>query len=968
VARSPRPASGLTERRLAALRGRSGGRRIKRTEWLALLAAQFRVPMWHFGWLLSTAAALGLLANHAGAQELFPIQQVSYTQGPVTNTMTISDASGAGETNYPLQLGRPFVEGAIPDAPQILINGAPAVSQADVKDRYPNGSVKFAIMSTVVPSIPANGSVTLSFRDTTANSNAPLTTAQLKAVPNFDAAMNLSFGARLVGPALSAGFPTAITNGGFTLTVNGTAYHVTGINIPAGSSATAALPLVQAAVKTSGAPVVVYAPLTVGTVYLRFIIQTQATGPAAMLGYATAPTTGTDISAMLGLTATTATANSVLAGSNASADLLTMLNAGACQPWTSGPVAQTMVCADDSTAAAYDIGDGDGFKPFRPRFYATFWPQTNQVFVRAIGENDKTTALEDLAYNLTVTGGASAPVTEATEDLTGDQASNPKRDWGLSRWSRTFWFGGTPNPEVNINNNLAYLESTRFIPNYDPAIAVPASAIASEDDYWTAQPHDLYDGTWDGGLWQAAMDTTGARQEIGPYPTWDVLSLYTGDWRMRQMALGMADLAGAFPANLRETDPTKRLSRADAAGLSPETGLGHVVSITDRQTLDTYTIGLLTYNYTTPADAVKIVGPIDVYQPWSFGPSHEPDVFFVPYLLTGDPYYLDGMYLWAGYTAATPNGADTSSPAGRGPSGDYGGINGELRGAAWNSAERAEVAFIAPDSAPEKAYFTYLMNDALATWEGIFAISGTPYDGTAAKLWGASTGDPWTDNFGPVSTKAPTMHNWESNGSPGPNAAANTTILENVNNGIYVSGAVGSETSPWMAWYLQYALGRQAELGFAAKPLQTYTGAYPISLINTSGQPWGIDIYQMPVEQSAGGFLNGWPAVFATLTPQYLSPTGVLVDPATGQPSGRPNGLAAFAGDLGIEGYPLYLLGGMAMLDDAGAPGAAQAWAWMKANVETPAEPALLSAPKWAIVPRTDTNVLPAQPTVTPPG
>jgi hypothetical protein len=36
--------------------------------------------------------------------------------------------------------------------------------------------------------------------------------------------------------------------------------------------------------------------------------------------------------------------------------------------------------------------------------------------------------------------------------------------------------------------------------------------------------------------------------------------------------------------------------------------------------------------------------------------------------------------------------------------------------------------------------------------------------------------------------------------------------------------------------------------------------------------------------------------------------------------------------------------------------------------VLTPADPAIMSAPKWNIVPRTDTNALPAIPAATPPG
>src|SRR5271156_1700787 len=48
-----------------------------------------------------------------------------------SNTITLTDASGAGETNYPFQFGRPFIDGAIPHAPHVLINGAPVASQAD---------------------------------------------------------------------------------------------------------------------------------------------------------------------------------------------------------------------------------------------------------------------------------------------------------------------------------------------------------------------------------------------------------------------------------------------------------------------------------------------------------------------------------------------------------------------------------------------------------------------------------------------------------------------------------------------------------------------------------------------------------------------------------------------------------------------------------------------------------------------
>ena len=245
-----------------------------------------------------------------------------------------------------------------------------------------------------------------------------------------------------------------------------------------------------------------------------------------------------------------------------------------------------------------------------------------------------------------------------------------------------------PTPQVDIDNNLAYLETTRFLPNYDPAITVPASAVASEYARWANSAHDLYDGAWDGGLWEFGMGVPGARAEIAPYPQWSVMWLYTGDWRMRQMALGMADLAAAFPLHLREGVAGKRLSRADPAGSS--TGLGHAVSITDRKTLVAAVIG---YDYTCTAvgvprqscqgdDNLGFVGPLNLLQPWSADGAHQPSPFYPQYLLTGDPGYLDEMYLWAGFSAARYNGAGTAPPPGA-ATGAEGGINDQLRGAAW---------------------------------------------------------------------------------------------------------------------------------------------------------------------------------------------------------------------------------------------------------------------------------------------
>ncbi|MGH7114809.1 MAG: DUF3383 family protein, partial [Stellaceae bacterium] len=436
------------------------------------------------------ASATGTLAVRIAAPASHP-----------ANTMAVTDASGAASTNYPLQFGRPFLEGAVARGrcPVVSMNGVALPTQADVKNRYPDGSVEFAVVAVVLPSIPANGSVQLSFAPGSCN-NAPLTSAQmLDPSYNFDAQEQLvaSTPAKLVGepvPQDTIAQYQAFTNGGFTLTVNGTVTHITGINMSTlGSDWSGYLSLLQAHMP---AGLVASVPNTgSGVVELS----TTATGPTQTISFATAPTDGSqDMSAFLGLIQ--GQGGTITAGAtvSASASARTMLTNGDYTLWTSGPVAQTIILADDTPTRKYDLGLGDGYHPFRPRFEATFWPATHQVFVRAIGENDLSTELEDLRYSLTLTG-ANAKI-----------YSNPRLTQGaMATWTRRFWLGGTPNPQVNIDNNLAYLESTRFVPNYDPSLTVDPTALANDYAAWWTNATPTAIGGDTG--WTPGMPTTGAR-------------------------------------------------------------------------------------------------------------------------------------------------------------------------------------------------------------------------------------------------------------------------------------------------------------------------------------------------------------------------------------------------------------------------------------------------------------------------
>jgi len=227
------------------------------------------------------------------------------------------------------------------------------------------------------------------------------------------------------------------------------------------------------------------------------------------------------------------------------------------------------------------------------------------------------------------------------------------------------------------------------------------------------------------------------------------------------------------------------------------------------------------------------------------------------------------------------------------------------------------------------------------------------------KKWGTATGDYWTFNTGPNSGKVPTLHYWESDGSP---TTDNSLVDSDTAAGWFPPNAVGSITDPWMHWYSLYCLGRAAELGFASQSFQKYTGQWLTDLIDNSGLPTGISFYEVPSEVKGGGFPATYAAWLALFNPAYLTGTGW--NPALGMDFPQ-----YFASNLYSQGRPAYAMAALAPLVDEGAAGASTAWSWMAANVQAPIAAASSAGlpwsqdPSWNIVPRTDANALPAQPT-----
>jgi hypothetical protein len=656
-------------------------------------------------------------------------------------------------------------------------------------------------------------------------------------------------------------------------------------------------------------------------------------------------------------------------GTTVTASARTMLDAGSYTAWTSGQVAQTIILADHSNTttcnghpcSAYDMGLSTyaADNPFRPIFHATFWPIINKVKLRYIGEIAQTEALADQTYSVALTAGKASPTTVYTQTSfthgagqrwTVSTNNQSGQTWTVSTPGgnitvpKDIWIGGTPAP-IQINHNLAYLASTKAVYNYDYSITVPESVIGTRYTSWIGNTPS---NTVIGGGYNAAcgssglcggMGTPGGRWDIGPFDGWSALWLFTFDLRSQRMSMRNAELAAAWPLHWREGKTAKKITRTTALGCTYQcdvSGVGLPMSVTSRPTIYSPSSGSMAnfaYSATVAGDKVTPISAA-TNTIWKYEQDHLQQYTIVPYLLTGDFWYLEEQQFWAaqsvanGYKAPSsrwPNGYELNVKNGHSP-----------RNFAWNLVARAHAAYFSPDNTPVKSYFEVGMKDAMAFAEGWHNVTGStlyndPYFRTA---WNAGKTSNSDINYS-VEGPPPSYHPWD-NGSlqlcddPG----LDCTNVYNV-------------MSPWMVNYTIVALGRAAELGYASDALLDYISVWLNGAItNPDYNPWLIGHYR--AASLTISTPRTWQATsFSALRSVYL--------PAHANATSWPQGYANY------DSYAAYAFAASSFTSTR-ADGAA-AWTWLKANAYDVIDWTV--NPFWAILPRAAvTPPTPTAPTI----
>lgn len=379
------------------------------------------------------------------------------------------------------------------------------------------------------------------------------------------------------------------------------------------------------------------------------------------------------------------------------------------QAWLSGPVTREWL-----VSAPLRNDKGAEHPHLAARFAVRWYPQAHKARVDVIVENDW--AYEpnprNFRYDARVTVGGKEVY--ALHDL---------NHLHHARWRKLFWWGDAP--ALDIRHDSDYLIATRALPHYDPSIVVSDTALSQLAARWTGKAIEPM-GV---GLATAYMPTTGGRGDIGLLPSWAAMYLLSMDPRAARVTLGTAELAGSWQIHYRDQRTGRPVSLLDHPYMT-QVGMKSDTINPATHTSDAFPSCAAAHACDSP------YGP-DV--------AHQPNLVYLPYLLTGDHYLLEELQFWATYDALYSNPGYRDNVKGLMKS-------DQVRGQAWGLRTLGEAAYATPDDDDLKAYFVSVVKHNLDWYNATYT------DNPAANKLGVIMNDalvytnetglaPWQDDF-----------------------------------------------------------------------------------------------------------------------------------------------------------------------------------------------------------------------------
>ena len=257
-----------------------------------------------------------------------------------------------------------------------------------------------------------------------------------------------------------------------------------------------------------------------------------------------------------------------------------------------------------------------------------------------------------------------------------------------ARWHKVVWTGSSAQPQVRVRHQMPYFMASRITWNYDLNVKVNEGSLQNEVTQ-LANANTAPMGT---AMLDPYFPSTGGRSDIGPLPRWTALYLVSQDDRAYRSMMAIADAAAGVPVHYRDEKTSLPL---------------------DVETHPKVSVRFGTSNPAVPNSQDSTV--------WTPDTAHQASFAYIPYVITGDAFYLDELLFWSAWNIA---GVDPNYREG-----SKGLIHAnELRAQAWVMRSIAESAWATPDSHPMKAYFATRLENNTAYYKKAFpnAIGESP--------------------------------------------------------------------------------------------------------------------------------------------------------------------------------------------------------------------------------------------------
>jgi hypothetical protein len=259
------------------------------------------------------------------------------------------------------------------------------------------------------------------------------------------------------------------------------------------------------------------------------------------------------------------------------------------------------------------------------------------------------------------------------------------------------------------------------------------------------------------------MVNQGGRPEIAILSEWNLNALMKGDYRLHEISEKISEFAAAWPARFREGDNTKKYY--DSAAVSNFSTNFPGITFPAASANAGSAIGCAPTLFTRPTNFINdgnqyinssAISSTDRFQfappiaanatiptnngGWVILEDHIPQPWYVPYLMSGDYFWLEHMQFWASRAAFEPQANTAASIYSRGASLYGGNLVGSVRRMAWMFRNRIAAGVFSVDGSKEKAYYDYLTEDAVQCLEGMMGATGSGRETKPSYVWGTGNG------------------------------------------------------------------------------------------------------------------------------------------------------------------------------------------------------------------------------------